>query len=390
MYGVALALAAAAAIAYVNGANDVSKGVATLVGSGVTDYRRAILWGSFCTGLGGLGGAVFANAMVGTFGKGLLSQGTVPTQAAALATIIGAAAWVAIATRAGLPVSTTHAIVGSIAGVGSVAYGFHGLKWASLWGRIAMPLMISPMVALGLTYLGIRILKLKEQKEVSTPLSDCVCADVEADVEGVLVLMQNSSDGSALVSAISSPELHFKVAPKETCSLEQPHLMAVTLSHLHWFTSGATSFARGLNDAPKMAAIVLAAIALSGEKTDFRVPVFVLVTTGMVMGSWVAGRRVTSVLAEKVTKMNHQEGLLANLVTAALVGPGAAFGLPMSTTHVSSGAIVGLGLQKNSTLNWKTVREMLLAWIVTLPSAALLGILAYAVSRTILMWFLAA
>ncbi len=166
--------------------------------------------------------------------------------------------------------------------------------------------------------------------------------------------------------------------------------MAVTLSHLHWFTSGATSFARGLNDAPKMAAIVLAAIALSGEKTDFRVPVFVLVTTGMVMGSWVAGRRVTSVLAEKVTKMNHQEGLLANLVTAALVGPGAAFGLPMSTTHVSSGAIVGLGLQKNSTLNWKTVREMLLAWIVTLPSAALLGILAYAVSRTILMWFLAA
>jgi len=100
-------------IAYVNGSNDVSKGIATLAGSGLTNYRRAILWGTVWTGLGGFAGALLAGAMVGTFGKGLLTSGIVPTFSAAVATILGAGAWVAFVTSAGLPVSTTHAIVGS-------------------------------------------------------------------------------------------------------------------------------------------------------------------------------------------------------------------------------------------------------------------------------------
>jgi len=98
-------------LAYANGSNDVSKGIATLAGSGVTNYRRAILWGTAWTGLGGFAGALLAGAMVGTFGKGAAGR-IVPTLAAAIATILGAAAWVAFATSAGLPVSTTHAIVG--------------------------------------------------------------------------------------------------------------------------------------------------------------------------------------------------------------------------------------------------------------------------------------
>ena len=97
----------------------------------------------------------------------------------------------------------------------------------------------------------------------------------------------------------------------------------------------------------------------------------------MMAGSWLAGRRVTGVLAEKVTAMDHHEGFVANLVTAAMVGPGAALGVPMSTTHVSSGAIIGLGSQDSGRLNWKTVGEMMLAWIVTLPAAAALGIAIY-------------
>jgi PiT family inorganic phosphate transporter len=104
---------------------------------------------------------------------------------------------------------------------------------------------------------------------------------------------------------------------------------------------------------------------------------FALVTLGILAGSWMGGRRVTTVLAEKVTQMNHREGFIANLVTAALVGPGAVLGLPMSTTHVSSGAIIGAGILKETGVNRRTVREMILAWIITLPAAAVLGILAY-------------
>jgi len=98
----------------------------------------------------------------------------------------------------------------------------------------------------------------------------------------------------------------------------------------------------------------------------------------MGLGSYVGGLRVTEFLAEKVTKMNHAEGLSANLTTSSLVLVAGTLGLPVSTTHISSSAIVGIGLlQGVGTVRWTTVRDMVLAWIVTLPGAALLACLAY-------------
>lgn len=363
---------AGALVAYFNGANDVSKGIATLVGSGLTNYRRAILWGTLFTGLGGLSGAMLATAMVQTFGKGLLANGTVPTFAAALATVLGASAWVAIATRTGMPVSTTHAIVGSLAGVAALAYGLQGIKWSALMGKIALPLLLSPVLALLLTFAAIRAMRLI-QRRFSTE-ADCACATVELSPVPVGIAM----DGSA--SGLSLPSFGIKVASEKECSSDQSTFVGIRAHHLHWFTSGATSFARGMNDAPKMVAIILAAAMLRGNY-HIRPAAFALVSLGMVAGSWLAGRRVTTVLAERITPMDHWEGFLANAVTAALVTPGAALGLPMSTTHVSSGSIMGIGLQDRAEINWRTVREMVLAWVVTLPVAGLLGILIYLVLR---------
>ena len=98
----------------------------------------------------------------------------------------------------------------------------------------------------------------------------------------------------------------------------------------------------------------------------------------MGLGSYLGGLRVTEVLAEKVTSMDHAEGLSANLTTSSLVLVSATMGLPVSTTHVSSSAIIGIGLVKGVTaVRWRTVRDMVLAWIVTLPAAGLLAWLAY-------------
>jgi PiT family inorganic phosphate transporter len=365
---------AGALVAYFNGANDVSKGIATLVGSGLTNYRRAILWGTICTGLGGLSGAMLATAMVQTFGKGLLANGTVPTFAAALATVLGASAWVAMATRSGMPVSTTHAIVGSLAGVAALAYGLHGIKWSALMGKIALPLLLSPILALLLTFAAIRAMR-HIQRRFSTE-GDCACATVELSPVPIGIAM----DGSA--SALPLPSFGIKVANQKECSSDQSTLVGISAHHLHWLTSGATSFARGMNDAPKMVAIVLAAAMLRGNY-HIRPATFALVSLGMVAGSWLAGRRVTTVLAERITPMDHWEGFLANAVTAAMVAPGAALGLPMSTTHVASGSIMGIGLQNRAQINWRTVREMLLAWVVTLPVAGLLGILIYLLLRAV-------
>lgn len=370
--GLLLVLAAGAFIAYVNGSNDVSKGIATLVGSGVSDYRRAILWGTLWTGAGCFAGAVFAAAMLDTFGKGLLAPGASPTWNAALATILGAAVFVAIATRTSLPVSTTHAIVGSLAGVATAAYGLGGINWDTLGSKIAIPLLASPVIALGITLAALWIWKALRRRPLAA--ADCLCVELEPDS----AIAATTPDGISLSVEAAAPHLQILAGPQEECAVRQSRGLRLTVNHLHWLTSGGTSFARGMNDAPKMAALILAAGALAGGGAAGLKPLaFAIIAFGIMAGSWVGGQRVTSLLAEKVTKMDHREGFMANLITSALIGPGAALGLPMSTTQVSAGAIMGIGTQNQGGMNWKVVWNILLAWIITLPAAALLGVLIY-------------
>jgi PiT family inorganic phosphate transporter len=147
------------------------------------------------------------------------------------------------------------------------------------------------------------------------------------------------------------------------------------IDSLHWTSAGATSFFRGLNDTPKILAIGIAATAAFGVSTF---GFYALVAVAMSLGSFLGGFRVTETLARKVTRIGHDDGLLANLTTSALVSAASFWALPVSTTHVSSGAIIGIGAEsKESRLQWRTVREMLLAWLVTLPVAGLLAALVY-------------
>ncbi len=358
-------LVVGAILAFANGSNDVSKGIATLVGSGVTDYRRAIAWGAVWTAIGGLLGAVFAGAMLSTFGKGLLASGTTPAFAGALAALIGAAGWVLLATRTGFPVSTTHAIVGSLVGVAGFAYGVDSVKWSALGAKVLLPLLVSPFASAVIT--AILLKAVRRGEPVSGARADCVCATAEPRVAV-------AASAAALYS--DAPRVRIVTGAAEACAADHPAAPRLTIDHLHWLTSGATSLARGMNDGPKMVALGAAACTLLGGAVVSTSILFGLVTTAMVVGSLVAGRRVTHVLAEKVTAMDHREGFAANLVTAGLVTVGAVYGLPMSTTHVSSGGIFSAGALRGS-LNRRTLRDILLAWIITLPGAALMGMAAF-------------
>lgn len=349
-------------IATVNGANDVSKGIATLVGSGVTDTRRAIVWGTVWTGLGALAASLLAKAMVQTFGTGLFSSGIHPTLAAALATIAGAALWVLLATFVGMPVSTTHAIIGSVAGVALLAYGPDGVRWSVLGGKVILPLLLSPVLAALLTAAVSRVWS-QNSREVKT---DCLCLEVSE-------AMLSTPDG--MLSTAVSPELRLS-----SCAAPSQSRLSVTVDQLHWITSGATSFSRTLNDAPKMVALVLGARLLAGDSSQQAFPAFFAVAAGMLLGSAIAGQRVTKVLACDVVAMTPREGFAANLVTAALVGPGAALGIPMSTTHVSAGAIIGIA-GNGEAANGKVIRDMLIAWLITMPVGALLGMAVWGVLR---------
>jgi inorganic phosphate transporter, PiT family len=358
-----------ALLAFANGSNDVSKGIATLVGSGVTDYRKAILWGTVWTVFGGLLGTFFSLAMVKTFTSGILSApaDSMPS-AIPIAVIIGATAWVLFASRTGLPVSTTHAITGALCGAGLAAWGAHGIAWATLSQRVFLPLAVSPLLAFGLVLLvspGVKYL-------LSGWRGHCFCllpvrkAQLAIDQRGLVRIVPAQTE---LTPIVNDPQ----------CDSPQVLSLRVGPDTFHWATSGLTSLARGLNDAPKMVALLVGLSLFAGaERSSVLILGFILVGIGMGLGSYMAGIKVTRFLAEKVTPMDHLEGFSANLATSILVTFAARFGLPVSTTHLSSSAILGIGLRNHSSeIRWKTVGEMVLAWIVTLPVAALISAVSY-------------
>jgi PiT family inorganic phosphate transporter len=127
-----------------------------------------------------------------------------------------------------------------------------------------------------------------------------------------------------------------------------------------------------------MATLLLGGAATSWPSVTVQLGTLAAVALAMGLGSYIGGLRVTELLAEKVTRMDHVEGLSANLTTSSLVLVSATMGLPVSATHVSSSAIIGIGVLKGlRAVRWTTVRDMVLAWIVTLPAAGILAGFAY-------------
>ncbi len=360
-----------------NGTNDVSKAVATLVGSGVTTYRTAIAWGTAWTMVGAGIAAVVATAMVKTFSSGLFQPNLAVPSALAPAILCGAFLWVLVASKTGLPVSTTHALTGSLAGAGLLAFGSEGLIWSTVLKKITLPLLLSPFLALGLSLFVHPLIKSLAGRWEGV----CVCimpsyrALVRVDAQGCTRTLFQPGGIGIPVTAVPSQ--------CERSGLSGP---TVGLDSLHWLSSGLASLARGTNDAPKIAAMLLLGSSTAmWPNTAWQGLTFAGVAMAMGIGSYWGGRRVTTVLAERVTTMNHAEGLSANLTTSSLVMLSGVLGLPVSTTQVSSSAIVGIGLLRgHASIRWTTVREMVLAWIVTVPVSGFLACLAYFLfSRTL-------
>ena len=372
-----LAFALAFGLAFANGTNDVSKAIATLVGSGVTNYRSAIVWGTVWTVVGAGLAAYVASAMIKTFSHGLVQTGTIIGPTVTLAVLTGAIAWILFASRTGLPVSTTHALTGAIVGAGFVAFAGEGLVWSAIGKKIALPLLLSPFLAFTVSLLihpAVRTLAKKWE-------GACLCV---MPASRALVAIDTNGSTKTLFQATSLSQPIMAIPSQ--CDRAGLQGLVVGLDTIHWISSGLASFARGTNDAPKIVAmLLLGSTTAAWPSTSSQLTAFGGVAIAMGLGSYFGGLRVTKVLAENVTKMNHTEGLSANLTTSSLVLLSGSLGLPVSTTHISSSAIIGIGLLKGwKSVRWTTVRDMVLAWVVTLPASALLAGIAYLILTRIL------
>jgi PiT family inorganic phosphate transporter len=353
-----LLAAAVALLSFANGANDNFKGVATLWGAGRASYRRALCWATLFTFLGSLASIGTASALISKFNGSEFIAAATYTQLPFLAAVaLGGAATVLLASRLGLPISTTHALTGALVGAGVAAAGFSGVRFVALGSGVLVPLLFSPFVAWALT-LGVYPLMVRLARS-----RDCICIE---DSRAVVL----APDGAAAMESIGAPPV-VRVARASECNAGTEVVRGSVTDILHWLSGAGISFARGLNDTPKIAAVLLVA-ASAAVKLDFA-----LVAVAMAMGGMLGAARVAQTLSKQITPMATEEAVGANLVAASLVTLASIFALPVSTTHVTSGSIFGIGWRRRHEADWKRVGDILLSWAGTLPLGAALGSALY-------------
>jgi PiT family inorganic phosphate transporter len=355
-------------VAYANGANDNFKGVATLFGSGTTDYRKALWWATLTTFAGSIAALFLATKLIPIFqGEGVVPGFLTQSQPFLAAVILGAAATVFLASKCGMPISTTHSLAGALFGGGFVAVGFQ-LGFSTFLTSFFLPLLVSPLLAVMLTIFGYPLLS-RVLRTVRFSKDTCICMGSEAFPRAVTpegIVMSQGGIGLRVI-------VDNKAACAKPLSGTWFGLNGRTLLHLgHFLSAGAVSFARGLNDTPKIVALgsVVGALDLTGS--------IILVAAGMALGGLIHARRVAETVSKRITRMDPDQGFLANLVTSFLVIFASKWGLPVSTTHVSCGALFGIGVA-NGQARWQVIRTILLAWLLTLPTAALMAGLIYTV-----------
>jgi inorganic phosphate transporter, PiT family len=369
----ALLFPATCFLAYSNGANDNFKGVASLFGSRTCSYRTAISWATVTTFAGSIMSIFLAQALLKKFSaNGIVPDHFAGSEYFLLAVAIGAGLTVIIATLTGFPISTTHALTGAIIGCGVAAVGSE-INLAALGKGFVLPLLVSPVLAIvlaGVLYVVLHALRVA----TGTTKQWCICVGTE---ERVVAMPQPSS-----VFALRSAGSTITLLIDEEGSCRERYAGSFLgfdsqqiMDPAHFLSAGTVSFARGLNDTPKIVALLLLWKAL-----DIRWG-FAAVAVTMAVGGLLNACRVAETMSEKITTMNHGQGFTANLTTAILVVLATLFGLPVSTTHVSVGSLFGIGLTTGKA-NLRVISAIVFSWLITLPCAAILGGLIYWVSKS--------
>lgn len=359
-----LLLAVTILVSYANGANDNFKGVATLYGSGTSTFRTALIWANGTTLAGALAAVLLGHGLAAAFtGKGLVPLEIVTSGAFLCAVGMAAAGTVLLATKIGMPISTTHALMGSLVGAGLVAAPA-SFQFSTLGTMFLLPLIAGPLAAFAVTVAIIPACS-RAGRRLGITGDNCACVRREEE--------QPVPAGGVGLAARTMPSI--KIGTVSECredSAEQMVGISVRslIKPLHFASAGAVGFARGLNDAPK-----IGALALGGAFLPFH-QIIVLTAFGMLIGGMIGARRIAETMSHRITDIQAGDGLKTNAVTASLVLLASSASLPLSTTHVSCGALFGLGAVTGAARR-KMIAGIIASWVATLPVAALLAIIAY-------------
>jgi inorganic phosphate transporter, PiT family len=347
-------------LAFTNGANDNFKGVATLYGSKTINFKNALTWATLTTFSGSICSLFLAKGILKNFsGKGLVPDQLLLNPNFAIAVALGAALTVFFATKIGMPVSTTHALVGGLFGVGIIEVGA-AFNFQKLIDNFVVPLLVSPLIAIAIAVVFYFIFS-KTRKLVGINKKSCICINKNETI------LLNCNNYVAATTSKNELTIHNCKVNSDTYNESIIGISSQKIIDVfHFTTAGTVGFARGLNDTPKIAGILL--IVGSIDTNWFLIVVTIFMTIGGILNS----KKVAKTMGKKITSMNSGQGFTANFVTSVLVLLASYFSLPVSTTHVSVGTIFGIGIV-NKNADKKIIGKILSSWVLTLPMAAILS-----------------
>lgn len=358
-------------LAFSNGANDNFKGVATLFGSGTTNYKKAINWATITTFSGSVAAIFFANELVKNFsGKGLVPNELITMPIFTISIALGAALTVLIATKIGMPISTTHSLVGALFGAGVMAVGSQ-FNFSKLGNAFLMPLVVSPLMAAVVSFTAYIIFRFLRKKMGVTKKTNLNIRE-KTTPEVASYNMDNTATLKTKKTIEATIQNRIEIYDGHIFGLSSQKV----LDALHYLSAGIVSFARGLNDTPKIVGLLLIVNAIDIKWS------MIIIAMAMATGGLLNAKKVGITMSKKITPMNSGQGFTANMVTGLLVTTASIHGMPVSTTHVSVGSIFGIGTVTKKA-DYKVISKILLSWLLTLPIAAIVSGLLFKLLETL-------
>ena len=308
----------AVAFDFINGFHDTANAVATVVSTRVMRPWVAILM----AGILNFAGAMSGTEVAKTVGSGIVGA-SVPLFAIAAA-LVGAIAWNLITWYYGIPSSSSHALIGSLLGAGIASLGIGAVHWSVLQNKVVLPLFLSPavgfVIAIGLMRLLVRI---------------------------------------------------FAMMP--------PARVGPIFRRTQVLSAAFMAFSHGSNDAQKTMGVITLGLVSAGVIPTFHVPTWVIVLSAVAMaaGTFAGGRRIMHTMGTRFAHLEPIHGFAAETSAALVIQTASRLGFPLSTTHVISSSILGVGAARRmNAVRWTVVRTMVGAWLLTIPVTATLGFAA--------------
>lgn len=378
LFGIILALA----LNFVNGLNDASHSIATVVATKALSPAKAVLLTALCNFAGPY---LFSTAVAATIGTAVVSRAGL-TPLSIIIAMGSAVVLVFVATRSGIPISSSHAMVGSLLGAGIAVIGFPAVilpSWASVTEVVVYGIAGAVIGAIGI---GLFTASFHEDAWSGAIVGALCGASLAIPLMMLLGPVRVTGLLAIVLFIFISPVIGmvcafvFDILVSHLFRHSRRNRMRRIFQPLHVLACLVQATAHGANDGQHAAGVITALLVSSGILMSFAVPGWVIFSSAFAigLGTCFGGWKVVDRMAKEITRIRPYQGFCAATASSAILVSVTHWGIPVSSTHAINGAIVGVGATRGkSAVRWRVVREMVTAWIITIPLAVVVAYSMY-------------